>query len=44
LAEEPYPLAPALRPIREALAKLDPKTEARTPAAAQAVRAQPGAQ
>jgi hypothetical protein len=22
---EPYPLAPALRPIREALAKLDPK-------------------
>jgi hypothetical protein len=25
LADEPYPLAPALKPIREALAKLDPK-------------------
>jgi hypothetical protein len=24
-AEERYPLAPALRPVREALAKLDPK-------------------
>jgi hypothetical protein len=24
-ATEPYPFAPALRPIREALAKLDPK-------------------
>jgi len=24
-AVEPYPFAPALRPIREALAKLDPK-------------------
>ena len=24
-AAEPYPFAPALRPIREALAKLDPK-------------------
>jgi len=24
-AGEPYPFAPALRPIREALAKLDPK-------------------
>ena len=23
--DEPYPFAPALRPIREALAKLDPK-------------------
>jgi hypothetical protein len=26
-AEERYPLAPALRPVREVLAKLDPKPE-----------------
>jgi hypothetical protein len=26
-AEERYPLSPALRPVREALAKLDPKLE-----------------
>ena len=24
-AEEPYPFTPALKPVREALAKLDPK-------------------
>jgi hypothetical protein len=26
-AEERYPLSPALRPVRDALAKLDPKPE-----------------
>jgi hypothetical protein len=33
-AEERYPLSPALRPVREALAKLDPKPkpEPRPPA------------
>jgi hypothetical protein len=29
-AEERYPLSPGLRPVREALAKLDPKPEPRT--------------
>jgi hypothetical protein len=31
-AEERYPLAPALRPVREALPKLDPKPEPLPPA------------
>ena len=28
-AEERYPLSPALRPVREALAKLDPRPQAK---------------
>ena len=31
-ASEPYPFAPALRPVREALAKLDPKPKPEPPA------------